>query len=48
MQGDLKLIHTTGSNRVVIRFKDKEGNPKQNVLTQCKPESLLLSSALLV
>lgn len=28
-QGDFRLIHTNGSNGVVIVFKDKEGNPKQ-------------------
>ncbi len=28
-QGDFRLIHTKGSNGVVIAFIDKEGNPKQ-------------------
>ena len=28
-QGDFRLIHTKGSNGVVIAFTDQEGNPKQ-------------------
>lgn len=28
-QGDFRLIHTKGSNGVVIEFTDKKGNPKQ-------------------
>ena len=28
-KGDFRLIHTNGSNGVVIVFTDKEGNPKQ-------------------
>lgn len=29
LQGDFRLIHTKGSNGIVIAFTDKEGNPKQ-------------------
>lgn len=28
-QGDFRLVHTKGSNGVVIAFTDKEGSPKQ-------------------